>query len=280
MKDYSTNSFEQKTFILYYSIDAIKNTITINYADNTTQVLPYSRSQEKILLKKMKQQILNGKDYYKKTLESVKKHNFKDKICKIIFAIYLGIIISLIHTNIITAGLFSILTGFSMYTWIKDFKKNRTELKKFTNDLYDYEKYLNFVNNEEVFSNARIMKPMVLTSVPPMVQYTINSKIIGDTYLKNKELFNEGTPLMDHCIVDDKESIKDPKLKEQIGQIEHEYLENGYIDYGTNDTPLLDVNNISPLTYDDIYGTYQLSTLYERSKGRVLTKVLTYNERH
>ena len=178
MKDYSTNSFEQKTFILYYSINVIKNTITVYYADSTTQVLPYSTSQEKILLKKMKQQVINGKDYYKKTIESVKKYSFKDKMCKIIFAIYLGLIIGLIHTNIITAGLFSILTGFSMYTWIKDFKKNRVELNKCTNDLYDYEKYLNFINNEEVFSNARIMKPMVLTSVPPMVQYTINSKLL------------------------------------------------------------------------------------------------------
>ena len=228
----------------------------------------------------MKQQILNGKDYYKKTLESVRKRSFNDKLCKIIFAIYLGLIISLIHTNIITAGLFAILTGYSMHNWIKKFMKNRVELNKYTNDLYDYEKYLNFINNEEVFSNARIMKPMVLTSVPPMVQYTINSKIIGDTYLKNKDLFNEGTPLMDHCIVDDKESIKDPKLKEQIGQIEHEYFENGYIDYGTNETPLLNVNNITPLTYDDIYGTYQASNIYKNSKGRVLTKVLTFNERH
>ena len=280
MKDYSANEFDRKTFILNYEVNPKDNIITINYADGTNEEILYSRKTEKVLLEKMKKQVLEHQKEYEKAKKEFKKCTSKKKIDLIFVAITLGIALSAFKFGIINGIISLVYNGIMLKMMLKvlGFKQNNIKIQNTLSLIEDYEKNLSFIENEEAFSNKRIMKPDVLSNVPLPVLIAINEKITTKTLsMPNDIVIDDGyVPLADYALIPDINTITDEEYKSQLESVEKEHIENGYIDYAEDDEPLLDINEIDSLSYDDVYNTYQLSNKHQNTKGRVLMKVISY----
>ena len=279
MKDYSANEFDRKTFILNYEVNPQDNVIVVNYADKTNEEIPYSTRAEKVLLEKMKKQVLNHHKEYEKAKKELKECTNKKKLALIVATIVLGMALSSFSLGFLNGIIALVYDGIILKMMLKvlGFKQNNVKIRKKLSLIEDYEKNLSFVENEEVFSNKRIMKPDVLSNVTLPVLIAINEKITTKTLsMPNDIVIDDGyVPLADYALIPDINTITDEEYKSQLESVEKEHIENGYIDYAEDDEPLLDINEIDSLSYDDVYNTYQLSNKHQNTKGRVLTKVIS-----
>ena len=158
-----------------------------------------------------------------------------------------------------------------------DFIKDiNSKFKKALAFVEDYEKNMEFLNNPEVFSNKRIIKPMVIGEIPTIALFAINEKMITKALssANNVVINDDNVPLVDMCTLPDLDAVKDEEYKKQLISVEQEYLENGYTDFADEEEPLLDINNIDSLNYDDLKKIYELSNQNKDTKGKVLSKVL------
>lgn len=139
MKNYSLSETQSKNFILNYII--IGKQIIINYANNDIDVIPYSISNEKEILNKMKNQVLNSKRY---SSELNNKFEIFLKLFIDEVILFILCIIAMININftlipsIICSIIFPIVIGLTGY-----------KLNKYHNIRKDIKKNLLFLNNED-----------------------------------------------------------------------------------------------------------------------------------
>lgn len=178
MRDYSLNIEGSKTFILKYEIN--DNKITVYFANGEEHIIPYSKENEKKLLEKMKEQVLNSGAF---------KCNQEKKLSKSksILAYSIGLLLGDIICSIFMPALplfqhiiiAFILSGFSIFNIVYIFKLEK--------DLRDIRKNKNFIELEEklnqferqnynVFYNINEKTKEKLCSQPDgQPQLTINS---------------------------------------------------------------------------------------------------------
>ena len=260
MKDYSINSFERKSFILYYDIDSLKQEITIYYADRTKRVFPYNLTGEKILLENMKNQVISHKKDYNTAKKELKEYNFYNKITLIILAIGLGISLSSFQFGIFEGIQSLIFNAFISRIIFKigNFKNVRTKLNNFTQD---YEKNLYFLNNENDFSNKKIITPNVLRNASDKITHIINNGIITDEYADYQELSNDTDEVyVDHIITEDEEDIKELTMK-------------GFKDYSQREIPFININTAGMLSQSELDNLKKQINQNDKPKAKVLSKI-------
>ncbi len=260
MKDYSQNSFEKKSFILKYDIDALESTILVYYADGTTQLLPYTITQEKILLKKMKEQILKANKYNLKNTLRLQKYLIFDLGIKAYFLTNIMFIIMSLFSNPIL-GLYNSLALFLFTIGIsKPYKNNRKKMNDLVELINDYQKNLNFINNEDSFSNKKIFTREVITKASSRVSHIINNGIIVDEKERYMELLHKNEePYVSHIVSKEDNII-------------NEYMNDGFIDYGKREVPFINVNTAEMLSEKELEELKDL-TKNSNNKVKVLSKI-------
>lgn len=139
MKNYSLNETQSKNFILNYII--IGKQIIINYANDDVDIIPYSTSNEKKILNKMKSQVLNSKKYLNEVNNKFEifLKLFIDEI--LLFILYIIAVIN-IKITLIQSIIYSII--FPIVIALTGYKLN-----KYHNIRTDIKKNLLFLNNED-----------------------------------------------------------------------------------------------------------------------------------
>ena len=101
---------EYENFILNYRVDSKNNTIIINYANGLEWIIPYNEKNENIVLDKMRKQVENSGEFYKKTKNKVKGLG---KLLKVLIPTFVFTTLCLILGNIIGAD-------FVIYAYVAD----------------------------------------------------------------------------------------------------------------------------------------------------------------
>ena len=265
MLDYSLSDFQRSDFILNYDIDVTDNTIMVNYANDKSMCIPYTKENEIMLLKRMKNQVLQSGKFYEIVKGETKKYNRLDRLYKIMFAIYGGLLIGLAIKEIIAALLFFILTLPVNIRNIKKFKHINMVLKGLKRTLNDYEKNVDFIENMGSFTNDKVMRPYVISNMSEKVQYVISMGIVNDKY-NTVNFENDEIPYVNY-------ELTNPD------DIEHEkrLLEEGYVDASMREIPYLNENTIDSLSYDDLAKIEKLTMSSNNMNGKVLVKLKKYN---
>lgn len=173
LENYSLNKNEATSFILHYEV--INAFIYITYGDGRIDVKSYSIEEEKRILKKMKNQVLNSKNF-------LVDLNYKFEI---FFKLLLDeiLLLTMFIVTIISIGLpyfstiiglliFPIIMGFTSYK-LNGYKKLRKDIKK--NLLFvKNEDNLNIIirNSPEVINKLR---DKVLTKSSNKFVFTLNT---------------------------------------------------------------------------------------------------------
>lgn len=149
MKDYSLDQFQAERFILNYKIKG--NEIIVNFAKKNKKdkyVIPYTIENEKKLLQKMKQQVLDSNHFFITRMKS-----YEEAVDTIIpyslFGLLLFGILSIIGWGeVFTFCFFSIPTVISSLTFLYSIYWKIDNNKK----LDDIKKNQFFLKNEELFN--------------------------------------------------------------------------------------------------------------------------------
>lgn len=163
MKDYSLNYDDSKTFILNYKIEY--NRIIVNLASGEEYIISYLSENEKKLLEKMKEQVLDS-DLFKSKQEKRFSLAWKLAIWNGTMLVFNTVLLatrssSLPIVNGICAGWFVFDTIYRVYSMVDSKKK-----------IKDVNKNRMFLNNEELL-NEKIK---------------LNQNILSNTNTKIKEL--------------------------------------------------------------------------------------------
>ena len=163
MKNYSLNYEDSKTFILNYKIE--DNQIIVNLASGEEYVIPYSLENEKNLLNRMKEQVLNSVEFeceQKRRFSAAWKWTIFSSAMLALNAVSLATGNSLTPiVSIICSGWFVIDITYNIYRMIDSKKK-----------IEDVNKNRMFLKNKELL-NERVKS---------------NQNILSNTNTKTKEL--------------------------------------------------------------------------------------------
>ncbi len=168
MKNFAMRRKDSKTFILNYKVE--DNQIRIHLASKEKYIIPYTLENEKNILGRMKQQVLNAEAF-----ENKQKKQFSDAIVNLILALFIvGISVYLLIVNpknimiawpIVAISLGGLLSFFAMVAMkkskkkIKDIYKNRMFIA--------HEKKLNesIKNNQNILYHTSSRTKEVISSM-------------------------------------------------------------------------------------------------------------------
>ncbi len=127
MKNFAMRRKDSKTFILNYKVE--DNQIRIHLASKEKYIIPYTLENEKNILGRMKQQVLNAEAF-----ENKQKKQFSDAIVNLILALFIvGISVYLLIVNpknimiawpIVAISLGGLLSFFAMVAMKKRDRKS------------------------------------------------------------------------------------------------------------------------------------------------------------
>ena len=139
MKDYSLSKEYKKDFILHYEI--INNYMYISKADGKIEIKKYSKEEEIKILEKMKNQILNSKEF--STTLNQKFETF--------VKLFLdeSLLLTMFIVTILTLGLPIIPTIIGFITFPVVMTLTGLKLRKYTKLRNDLKKNLLFIKNED-----------------------------------------------------------------------------------------------------------------------------------
>jgi len=170
MKNYTTNDIEANDFILNYKIDSDENNnknIIVNLASGKTEVYSYSKEKEKMILNKMKEQVLN----HYETLENKKRNFVRISVIGSFVFIFIGFnlftILSKRTDTPLANKIFEVIALPFGFSSLKQIILNKQMLE-------DIEKNYLFIENEELFAKEISLENIDLS----------NNKI--KKFLKNK----------------------------------------------------------------------------------------------
>lgn len=279
MLDYTLNSFHRSCFIISYDIDPDDKTIMVNYANNKSDIMPYTIENEKMILNRMRKQIIDGNNFYNRTTNSFKKLKFKDRLYKVLLTILLGIIIGLAIQNPLSCLLFLLLTLPSNVNIFRMYKKNSLDMWILNRTLKDYEKNIDFVNNSKCFSNEKVLKPYAITNMPDRVRNIITMGVIGDEYDKIVADTSKSSVLVDFQLFDEEKLNTNKEAHDLSIKNQKEAIQNGYKDLSDREIPFINENTINELTYQDLDELYKLTTSDKNKTGKVLIKTINFNRK-
>lgn len=273
MFDYSMNSFQRETFIKSYDVDPEAKDIMVSYANGKADCLPYSIEEEQRILRRMRQQVLDAGRFYENLKKGFKTFDRKDKMYKILYTIFLGMVIGLATYSVFSAALFTLITAPTNILNFKKWKEVRKTLKGFKNTMDDYEKSLAFVQNSNSFSNKKVMKPRVIDKSSDKVKFIISSGIICDKYEECPTAL-DSVPYVDYRLFNDPAEIPTEEQRKESDEYERESIRDGYTDVSDREVPFINENTIGDMSYKELYGLYKLSN--PENKGKVLVKLKEY----
>ena len=221
----------------------------------------------------MRQQVLDAGRFYEKLKKGFKEFDRKDKMYKILYTIFLGMAIGLATYSVFSALLFTLITSPTHIHSFKKWKEVRKNLKGFKNTMDDYEKSLAFIQNNDSFSNKKIMKPRVIDKSSDKVKFIISSGIICDKYDECPTSV-DSVPYVDYRLFNDPEEIPTEEQKKESDAYEEESIRDGYTDVSDREVPFVNENTIGDMSYRELYDLYKLSN--QENKGNVLVKLKEY----
>ena len=199
MKDYSLNKVSAKNFILNYIVMSDK--LIVYYADHGTDIFDYSIEKEKLVLEKMKNQVLNSKRFvsFLNNKYEIFLKLFIDEILLfvlfVITAVNLKIsLISVIVSSIIFPVMIS-LTGYKL----NDYIKIKNDIKKHLLFLNN-ENSLNLVIRNDLGSTKGLddeLRAKVLRHVSNNFKFTLNT-IDSMDYKEIKEVYEHVEKFIDN----------------------------------------------------------------------------------
>lgn len=149
MKNFSMKRKDSKMFILKYKVE--ENQIRIVLASKETYIIPYTLENEKNVLGKMKQQVLNADAF-----ENKQKKKFSDAIVNLVVALFLigiAIYVLVVRNNsiVIAWPIVVIVLGSLMFlTAIKAMRQSKKKIK----DIYKNRLFI--TNEKKLNDNVRI----------------------------------------------------------------------------------------------------------------------------
>ena len=232
MKDYSLNLEESKKFILNYEIEEATKNLIINLASGEKYPVPYTIENEKKILKKMKEQVLNS-DKSRIKIEKNIKHNWKYLIFDIlmivfnVFNIKMGCTISP-KGSAIFAAMFMIFTIIRTVYMI--------ESKKTIKDINKQQMFLENEEllNEKIMSNSNILlntnektKDIVISNKNDMFYSNKKKKKVFNLNNIDKIKYKEIEKMLENIKRDeefgfDYSSASKVKVKEKVIYGQHE----------------------------------------------------------
>lgn len=172
MKDYSMNCNEREDFILGYNIDEKHDTIIVNFANGEKWVVPYNEKNEKIILDKMEEQVLNSDNFYKRNTCEQKNFAILLKILLPIFGIVTVCMIvgSILNVSFeaglyVLEGLLGVVTMFSSVIYLKT--------NYILNDLIINRKFIKI--EKELNDNVKKIDQNVLVNTSKKTRNIINN---------------------------------------------------------------------------------------------------------
>lgn len=187
MKDYSLIKSEE--FILNYEITLTKE-IVINLASGESLVIPYTKSNEKEILKIMRNQVTSIK---KEDLKNKLKSYIKDRKSNIRFMRFCNLCMLVLSIRAISIGspfligeCALLLVGFSSIVCYdkRKLKEEKRECKALYND---YLKNIDFINNEVSLNRNLEYNPKVFDNVRDKTKRNIEN-IIGSRRLNINDM--------------------------------------------------------------------------------------------
>lgn len=186
MKDYTTNEFDKKKFIIKYVIDSESNTIDIIYANFEVLTVPYSADKERQLLELMKKQV---EDNYT-TMQDNQRSLFSYQYARVAFilitimlliltALFMGLAMTahnlmwLIYAPLAIAA----LSGTIFFR--KATNIAHEDQKELEDKIDDYEKCLYFLQNSKYLDNEALTECENLSELPEKIQFIIGERVFS-----------------------------------------------------------------------------------------------------
>lgn len=147
MKSYVTDTDNNKEFLNSFKFDKERNLLILEYASGDIIPANCTRENMKMILNKMKRQVLNSKDFESKISKKFYVSLFMSSLAglMIILLIFLpNLPIILLFTSIITLYIAS-KNMLESYNMLRDIRKNRLFLK-YSNEINDVVKSLSLEN--------------------------------------------------------------------------------------------------------------------------------------
>lgn len=205
MMNYSLDLEESETFVLNYTVK--DNKITVNLANDENYDVLYTPKTEKMLLKKMKTQVLQSYKFMNKQEEELLKIHKKVlyDIVIIALAIGLGLLLN-ISSPMIDIDIFnlpfvvSLVAGsFVLFSDISTMEDIKTKIE-------DVKKSMLFVINEERINNS----------------IKANQKILSNTTSATKELVQSGSVDQSAMTINSVDKIEYEELIQILENIDNE----------------------------------------------------------
>lgn len=191
MKNYSLNGNEARDFILNYEI--VDNDINVNYADGESKSIAYSIDEEKAILERMKEQVLNSKALLADT-------NAKfDIFCKLFMDEMLLLVMFIISVFSVGMPLMAIIMGLGIFSGAIGLTSYK--VRKYHKLRNDIRKHWLFLDNEDCLNGVIRNNPEVARSLDDRLRskvlnedkgMTFSLNTIGDIgYRELKQVYNQ-----------------------------------------------------------------------------------------
>lgn len=162
MKNYSLNFEDSKTFILNYKVE--DNQIIVNLASRENYVIPYTLENEKILLERMKTQVLNSREFEYEQKKIFYLYMILATYCGIALPIFVIGDTTIPFLDVIGAGLSAFSTIYGVYKMI-DIKRK----------IKDINKNKMFLNNEEILNEKVRSNQNILSNTDTKTKKLVSS---------------------------------------------------------------------------------------------------------
>ena len=144
MKNYSINEYQKKSFILNYCVK--DNNIIVNLANGNNYMIPYSIENEKMILERMRDQVIDSKEFYDNIVKKEKKYEIiMFLLCFFTINIYYFMGMNILMPFLYAFSIKSIWDYVNISKYVDDYKKN-----------------LLFINNSDIFKSNNITKKDLL----------------------------------------------------------------------------------------------------------------------